>query len=160
MNRWCFDIDKWPGPDRKKWPGLRDLIQESPEGRYAAVLYACGEIDIYKEVGLFALFEGPKDSPRLLLRPPGLTCLVSTTAGKSIQWIGERFCVVAPYSIRLGISGKARSFYGTMVLDLEERRVSYVSGVSSDKVISTLPDNLSWKSWKRLSWWPILWHKR
>jgi len=76
MKEWRLNIDKWPGPNRKKWPGLRDVITESPDGRYVAVVYSCGEIGIYKEVGLFALFEEPKESPRLLLRPSGLTCLV------------------------------------------------------------------------------------
>jgi hypothetical protein len=96
MKEWRLDIDSWPGPNRKKWPGLRDVIQESPNSRHIAVLYSCGEIGIYKEVGLFALLEEPKNSPRLLLRPSGLTCLVSSTAGKSMQWIGDRFCVVTP----------------------------------------------------------------
>ena len=82
MKEWRLDIDSWPGSNRKKWPGLRDIIQESPDGRYAAVIYSCGEIGIYKEVGSFALFEEPKDSPRLLLRPRGLTCLVSNVDGK------------------------------------------------------------------------------
>jgi hypothetical protein len=139
----------------------QDIIQESPGGRYVAVLYSCGEIDIYKEVGLFVLLEEPKDSPQILLRPRGLTCLVSNSADTTIQWIGERFCVVTPYSIRprLSLSGKVKSFYGTMVFDLKENKVAYVPGVSSEEIISALPDNLLWKSWKRLSWWPKLWHK-
>ena len=61
MRKWHLDIEKWPGPERKKWPGLRDVIQESPEGRYIAVVYSFGEVDIDKEVGLFALFAGPPD---------------------------------------------------------------------------------------------------
>ena len=40
---WNLNIDFWPGPDRMKWPGMRDIIQESPDGRYVAVLYSCGE---------------------------------------------------------------------------------------------------------------------
>jgi len=161
MKEWCLDIDSWPGPNRPKWPGLRDIIQESFSGRYVAVLYSCGEIGIYKEVGLFALLEEPKDSPQILLRPCGLTCLVSNSADTTIQWIGERFCVVTPYSIRprLSLSGKVKSFYGTMVFDLKENKVAYVPGASSEEIISALPNNLLWKSWKRLSWWPKMWHK-
>jgi len=100
MKEWRLDIDSWPGPDRKKWPGLRDVITESLDGRYVVVVYSCGEIDIYKEVGLFALLEEPKDLPRLLLRPRGLTCLVSDTTGITAQWIENRFCVVTTYCIR------------------------------------------------------------
>jgi hypothetical protein len=160
MNEWRLDFDKFPGPNRKKWPGLRDYIQESPDGKHVTVLYSCGEIGIYKEVGLFALFAEPKDSPRLLLRPRGLTCLISSTPGKTIQWIGERFCVVTPYNIRPCLSGKTESFYGTMIFDVKERRVSYLPGPSSDEVLSAFPDNLLWRGWKRLLWWPRLWHKR
>ena len=54
IHGWHLDIDKWPGTNRKKWKGLRDIFQESPDGRYVAVLYSCSEIDIYKEVGHFA----------------------------------------------------------------------------------------------------------
>ena len=160
MKEWRLDIDSWPGPNRKKWPDLPDIIQESPDGRYAAVVYSCGEIGIYKEVGSFALFEEPKDSPRLLIRPRGLTCLVSNVDGKTVQWIGNRFCVVTPYSIRPKLSGKTQSFSGTMVFDVKEQKVAYVPGASSEKIISELPGRLLWRSWKRLSWWPRLWHKR
>ena len=124
------------------------------------VIHSCGEIGIYKEVGSFALFEEPKDSPRLLIRPRGLTCLVSNVDGKTVQWIGNRFCVVTPYSIRPKLSGKTQSFSGTMVFDVKEQKVAYVPGASSEKIISELPGKLLWRSWKRLSWWPRLWHKR
>jgi hypothetical protein len=162
MNEWRLDLDSWPGPDRKKWPGLRDVICESPDGRYVAVLYSCGEIGICKEVGFFTLLEGPKDSPRLLLRPRGLTCLVSGAAGRDIQWIGDRFCVVTSYSLRPGFSssGQLKQFYGGMIFDVKERKVAYIPRTSSSEVISSLPDALTWRSWKRLLWWPRLWLKR
>ena len=117
IHGWRLDIDKWPGPNRKKWKGLRDIFQESPDGRYVAVLYSCGEIDIYKEVGHFALFEQPKDSPRLLVRPRGLTCFVTYDPGKDIQWIENRFCVVSTYCLRPGFSssGQLKQFYGAMI---------------------------------------------
>ncbi len=161
MNGWRLDIDAWPGPNRKKWKGLRDIIQESPDGKYVAVLYSCGEIDIYKEVGHFALFEEPKDSPNLLLRPRGLTCFVTYDPGKDIQWIDNRFCVVTSYSLRpcFSSSGQLKQFYGAIIFDVKERKVAYVPGASSSDVVSALPDKLSWKSWRRLSWWPRLWLK-
>lgn len=160
MNGWSLDIDSWPGPNRKKWKGLRDIIEESPDGKHVAVLYSCGEVGINKEVGFFALLEEPKDSPRLLLRPRSFTCLVSYAEGKDIQWVGDKFCVVSPYSIRPSITGKNQSFYGAMILDVKEHKVVYIPGISSEKIVSAFPDKLSWKRWERLSWWPRLWHKR
>jgi hypothetical protein len=162
INRWHLDIDSWPGPNRKKWKGLRDIIEESPDGKYVAVLYSCGEVGVNKEVGFFALLEEPKDSPRLLLRPRGLTCLVSYAAGKDIQWIGDRLCVVTSYSLRpsFSSSGQLKQFYGAIIFDVKERKVAYVPGASSSEVVSPLPDKLSWKSWRRLSWWPRLWLER
>ncbi len=162
MTDWHLDIDSWPGPDRKKWKGLRDIFQESPDGRYLAVLYSCSEIDIHKEVGSFALFEAPKDSPRLLVRPRGLTCFVTYDPGKDIQWIENQFCVVTSYSLKpdFSSSGQLNQFYGVMIFDVKECKVAYVPGVSSSKVMSSFPDNLQWRNWKRLSWWPRLWHKK
>jgi hypothetical protein len=162
MNGWQLDLDSWLGPNRKKWKGLRDIIEESPDGKYVAVIYSCGEVGINKEVGFFALLEEPKDSPRLLLRPRGLTCLISYTAGRDIQWIGDRFCVVTSYSLRpsFSSSGQLKQFYGAIIFDVKERKVAFVPGASSSEVVSTLPDKLSWKSWRRLSWWPRLWLKR
>ncbi len=158
MTDWNLDIDLWPGPNRKKWKGFRDVFQESPDGKYLAVLYSCSEIDIHKEVGHFALFEEPKDSPRLLVRPRGLTCLVSYTEEKDIQWIENRFCVVTSYSLRPSLSspGQLKSFYGTMIFDVKDRKVAYIPGASSSEVISVFPDNLTWKSWRCLSWGPRL----
>jgi hypothetical protein len=159
MREWHLDIEEWPGPDRKKWPGLRDVIQESPEGRYVAIVYSCGEVDIYKEVGLFALFAGPPDSPRLLLRPRGLKCFVWQD-GTTVQWIGERFCVVTPYYIRQRLVGSPRSFGGTLYLDVEQRKAAYVPGAFSGGAIPGLPEGLVWRGWKWLSLWPWLWPMR
>jgi len=162
MTDWKLDINSWPGPNRKKWKGLRDIFQESPDGKYLAVLYSCSEIDIHKEVGHFALFKEPKDSPRLLVRLRGLSCLVSYTEGKDIQWIENRFCVVTPYSFKpdFSSSGQLNQFYGTMIFDVQECKVAYIPGASSIEVISAFPDGLSWKSWRRLFCWPKLRHKR
>jgi len=162
MTDWNLDIDAWPGPDRKKWKGLRDIFQESPDGKYLAVLYSCSEIDIHKEAGHFTLFEEPKDSPRLLLRPRGLTCFVTYDSGKDIQWLENRFCVVTSYSLKpsFSSSGQLKQFYGTMIFDVQDHKVAYLPGASADKVIAAFPDNLEWKSWRRLSWWPRLWQKQ
>lgn len=159
---WNLDIDSWPGPNRIKWKGLRDIFRESPDGKYLALIYSCGEIDIHKEVGSFALFEGPKDSPRLLVRPRGLTCFVTYDPGRDIQWIENRFCVVSPYSLKpdFSSSGRLKQFYGVMIFDILERKVAYIPGASSEKVASAFPDHLDWKSWRRLLWWPRLWLKQ
>jgi len=161
IHGWRLDIDKWPGINRKKWKGLRDIFQESPDGRYVAVLYSCSEIDIYKEVGHFALFEQPKDSPRLLVRPRGLTCFVTYDPGKDIQWMENRFCVVSKYCLRpsFSSSGQLKQYYGAMIFDVEQRRVAYIPGASADKIVSAFPDNLAWKNWRLLSWLPRLWIK-
>ena len=142
IHGWRLDIDKWPGMNRKKWKGLRDIFQESPDGRYVAVLYSCSEIDIYKEVGHFALFEQPKDSPRLLVRPRGLTCFVTYDPGKDIQWMENRFCVVSKYCLRpsFSSSGQLKQYYGAMIFDVEQRRVAYIPGASADKIVSAFPD--------------------
>lgn len=162
MHGWRLDIDNWPGPNRKKWKGLRDIFQESSDGRYLAVLYSCSEIDIYKEVGHFTLFEEPKDSPRLLVRPRGLTCFVTYDPGKDIQWLENRFCAVSTYCPKpsFSSSGQLKLFQGTMIFDVKERKVAYVPGASSSDIMSAFPDNLLWKNWRRLSWWPRLWLKR
>jgi hypothetical protein len=156
MEKWNLDIDSWPGPNRKKWKGLRDIFQESPDGRYLAVLYSCSEIDIHKEVGHFALLEGPKDLPRLLVRPRGLTCFVTYDLGRDIRWSENRFCVVSTYCLKpnFSSSGQLKVFQGVMIFDVRDRKVAYVPGVSANKIVSAFPDNLDWKSWKRLSWWP------
>lgn len=162
MTDWNLDIDSWPGPNRKKWKGLRDIFQESPDGRYLAVLYSCSEIDIHKEVGAFALLEQPKDSPRLLVRPRGLTCFVTYDLGKDIKWIENRFCVVTSYSLKpdFSSSGQLKQFYGAMIFDVQERNVAYIPGASSDKIVAAFPGKLDWKGWRRLSWWPKLWLKQ
>ncbi len=162
MREWRLDIERWPGPNRQKRKGLRDIFKESPNGRYLSVLYSCSEIDIYKEVGHFALFEEPKDSPRLLVRPRGLTCLVTYDSQKDIQWIENRFCVVTSYSLRpsFSSSGQLKSFYGAMIFDVKDRKAAYDPCSSAGKIVSAFPDKLDWKSWRRLSLWPRVWYKQ
>ena len=159
MSEWHLNIAAWPGPDRKKWPGLRDIVQESPDGRHVAVVYSCGEIDICKEVGRFALLAGPPETPRLLLRPRSLTCLVSDS-GKTVQWIGGRYCVVTPYWIRNSISGRIRALGGTMYVDVEQRKAAYLANTYPDAAVLALPAGLAWRGWGWLSIWPLLWGVR
>ena len=156
MSTWRLDIDAWPGPNRKKWPGLKDVVQESPDGRHVAVVYSCGEIGICKEVGRFALLAGPPASPLLVLRPRNLTCLVSHS-GETVQWIGGRYCVVTPYWIRQCLSGKTKAFGGTLYLDVEERKAAYLAEFHPAAVVSELPAGLTWRGWAWLSLWLLLW---
>jgi hypothetical protein len=160
MDEWRLNIDEWPGPDRKKWPGLRDVIAESPDGRRVAVVYSCGEIGIGKEVGSFAILQEPKLSPRLELRPRGLTCFVWYGEGTTVQWIGNRFCVVTPYCVRTELSGKTQSFSGVMYFDVEEHKVAYVPGALAGKIITQIPDELVWRSWNIFTWRPRFWQKK
>jgi hypothetical protein len=162
MREWRLNIDAWPGPNRRKWPGLRDVVQESPDGRHLAVIYSCSEISIYKEVGRFALLAGPPEAPRLLLRLRNLTCLVSHS-DRAVQWIGERYCVVTPYGIGQTLSGKSTSFGGTMYVDVEERKAAYVADVFPSAAVEELPVGLAWRRWAWLLLWPALgrlWKKR
>jgi hypothetical protein len=156
MSKWNLDIDAWPGPDRKKWPGLRDVIQESPDGRHVAVVYACGEVGICKDVGRFALLAGPPESPRVLLRPRSLTCLMSHS-GKTVQWIGGRYCVVTAYGIRPCLDGKSTALGGTLYVDVEQRKAAYLAELYAGAPISELPAGLTWKRWMWLSFWPVFW---
>ena len=156
MSGWHLDFDAWPGPDRRKWEGLRDIVQESPDGRHVAVVYSCGEIGIYREVGRFALLAGPPDSPRLLLRPRNLTCLVSLS-GKIVQWIGGRYCVATPYCIRQCLSGKTKALGGTIYVDVEQRKAAYLADVYAGAAVPELPAGFTWQGWAWLSFWPTLW---
>ena len=159
MSEWRLNIDAWPGPDRRKWPGLQDIVQESPDGRHVAVLYSCSEIDIYKEVGRFALLAGPREAPRLLLRPRNLNCLVSHS-DRAVQWIGGRYCVVTPYGIRQSLSGESTSFGGSLYVDVEQRKAAYLAGIYTRAAGSELPEGLVWRGWRWLSLWPVLWNLR
>ena len=155
MSEWRLNIDTWPGPNRKKWPGLRDIVQESPDGRHVAVVYSCGEVGIGKEVGRLALLAGPPESPRLLLRPRNLTCLVSY-GGTTVQWIGGRYCVVMPYGVSQCLSGRTKAFSGTMYVDVEQRKAACLAEVHTGAAVSKLPAGLRWRGWMWLSLWPVL----
>ena len=154
MSPWHLDIDAWPGPDRKRWPNLRDIIEESPDGRHVAVVYACGEIGVGKEVGRFALLGGPPDAPTVLLRPRRLTCLVRED-GTTLRWIGTRYCVATP--CRLRPPGPHKAYGGTLYIDVEQRRAACVATVAPGANALPLPTGLAWRSWTWLSFWPWLW---
>lgn len=157
MNDWKPDMDLWPGPDRKRWPGLRDVVQESPDGRHAAVVYSCGEVGVNKEVGRFALLAGPPSAPRLLLRPRRLTCLVRFD-GTTLQWLCRRYCVVTPYCLRQRWSGSVRTFGGTLYVDVEQRKAAYLAEVYTRVAGPEPPAGLAWRGWQWLSIWPVLWN--
>jgi hypothetical protein len=151
---WKIDFDRWPGPDREKWPGLRDIIHESPDGRHAAVVYSCGEMGVDKQIGRFALLAGPPDSPRILLRPRRLSCFVYYD-DTTVQWIGENYCVISPYLLRRPLSGYAYPRISTMFFDLQYRKVSYIPGDASGRTVPHLSEGLNWKNWNWLSLWPV-----
>jgi hypothetical protein len=157
MSEWLLDIGAWPGPDRRKWPGLRDVVQESPDGRHAAVVYSCGEVGVSKEIGHFALLAGPPSSPRLLLRPRWLTCLVQFD-DTTVQWLDARYCVATVYRLAQNWSGRLRAFGGTLYVDVEQRKAAYLAEVYSRSAGSEPPTGLAWRSWRWLSLWPVLWN--
>ncbi len=138
MTKWRLNIDTWPGPDRKKWPDVRDVVRPAPGGEHVAVVYSCGEVGICKEVGLFAILRGPKDSPQLLLRPRGFLCCAFYDDGITIRWIGRRFCAVTPFH---------KAFNGTMYFDVEKHKVAYCVSSHKHKSESELLSGLKWSSW-------------
>ena len=92
---WRLDTAHWPGPDRARWNITRDLVEPSPDGRFACVLYSCYEIRLNTDVGLLTLLVGPPESPTVLFQPREFTCLdfapsppISTIRGgtASIVW--------------------------------------------------------------------------
>jgi hypothetical protein len=159
MSQWRLNIAAWPGPDRKKWAGLRDIIRESPDGRHVAVVYSCGEVGVGKEVGQFALLAGPPDSPRLLLLPRWLRCLVYFD-DTTVQWLSGRYCVVTLYWFRQSFSGRTLAFGGTLYVDVQERKAAYLAEVYTRSSGSEPPAELAWRDWRWLSLWPVLWNLR
>jgi hypothetical protein len=153
MTDWQLDLDRWPGPDRRKWPDLGDVLQESPGGKHLAVVYSCGEVGVDKQIGRFALLGGPPAAPRILLRPRRLTCLVRYD-GTTVRWIGERYCVVTPYSIRPRLSGTTLAYLGTLYLDVERHRAASLAGEPSAPAGGGLPPGLKWGRWGWLVLWP------
>ncbi len=159
MSEWNLSIAAWPGPNRRKWPWLSDMVHESPDGRHVAVVYSCGEVGVGKEIGRLALLAGPPGSPRMLLRPRGLTCLVrydDTTA----QWLGGRYCMVTPYWFGPAWSGRSRTFGGTLYVDVEQRKAAYLAEAYARAPGSEPPAGLAWRDWRWLSLWPVLWNLR
>jgi hypothetical protein len=98
--KWRLDTEHWPGPDRVGWNIDRDVVEPSPDGHLACVLYSCCEIRFGCEVGLLTLLSGPPASPTVLLQPPGFTCF-DFSPRSSAQWLGgSRFVVVTAYLYR------------------------------------------------------------
>jgi len=58
--KWFLDTEHWPGPDRLRWSIVRDVVEPSPDGRFACVLYSCFEIRLGCEVGLLTLLTGSR----------------------------------------------------------------------------------------------------
>ena len=145
MTKWRLSIDKWPGPDRKKWRNLRDVVRPAPGGEHVAVVYSCGEVGICKDVGLFALLRGPNESPQLVLRPRGFKCCVFFDDGKTIRWIGNRFCAVTPFH---------KALDGTMYFDVEKHMVAFFASGRQHPSESELPSGLKWSRWKWLALGP------
>ena len=95
--KWLLDTEHWPGPDRPRWNIVRDVVEPSPDGRFACALYSCCEIRLGCEVGLLTLLAGPPESPTVLLQPRGFTCL-DCSPSPSAQWLrGSRFVAVTAY---------------------------------------------------------------
>lgn len=154
MKKWLLDIDTWPGPDRRKWAGLRDIMRESPGGAHLAVVYSCAEAGVGKEIGMFALLAGPPDSPRLLVRPRGFKCWAYLD-DSTIVWIGERYCAVRPYVVRMRLfEAPAIVPTGRAYFDVERRKVAYGADIRRGDLRNDLPDGLVWRDWRWLALGP------
>jgi hypothetical protein len=95
--KWYLNTKRWRGPDRVKWKIDRDVVEPSPDGRFACVLYSCHETRLGCEAGLLTLLSGPPESPKVLLQPRGFTCF-DFSPRSSAQWLGgSRFVVVTAY---------------------------------------------------------------
>lgn len=97
LKHWRLDIAHWPGPDRVRWHIDRDLVEPSPNGRFACVLYSCFEIRLNTDVGLLMLLAGPPESPTGLFQPREFTGL-DFAPSPSMQWLnGSRYVAATAY---------------------------------------------------------------
>lgn len=147
---WDFDASRWPGPNREEFGITRDVVLPSPDGRFAGVLYSCAEIGIGREVGLFAVLEGPPHSPKLILRPD-LTCW-DFFDGSSLQWLGgSTYLAARAYEpsalVFVDVVRRRFAFHERGSLPLHEDGRTWVD----DAGVRIVPEDLRWKGWWR--WW-------
>ena len=145
MTDWNIDIASLPGPDRRRCSLLRDIVAASPDNRHLALVYACGEVGIMKEVGYLALLAGPPERPRRLLRPRWLLCNAGYREQDTVRWLDDRYCVVTSYQPA-----------ATLYLDTSRK----TAAVGPSRADAPLPDSipaLTWRSWHWLHCWPWLW---
>ena len=84
--KWHLDTERWPGPCRPGWKIDRDVVEPSPDGRWACVFYSCCEIRVGCEVGLLTLLSGP----------PGVAhCSASATCVHLLRFLSETIGAVA-----------------------------------------------------------------
>ena len=165
---WFLDTDHWPGPDRRRWRIVRDLVEPSPDGQLACILYSCCEIRLGCEVGLLTLLGGSPESPTVLVQPRDFTCL-DCSPSPSAQWLrGSRFVVVTAYlynARRNRVDLQAFTFLDTsdrtvaffdISLEVAGRRfvedghewvIPARSGTSDSAEIRIFPGDLTWKQW-------------
>ncbi len=166
---WKLDTQHWPGPDRIRWGIDRDLVEPSPDGRFACVLYSCCEIRLGCDVGLLTLLGGPPESPTDLLQPKGFTCF-DFSPRPSAQWLGGSRCVVVtaylyrPATNRIDLLAftfldtATRAFaHWETTLELAGRQFVesgdqwVIAENSCDRPLLRLtPERLSWKPWSRM----------
>jgi len=166
---WTIDANRWPGPDRQKWD-LYDEVVPSPDGKYAAVLYSCGEISLCVFVGLLTLLEGPHDNPTVVLQPRDFLCY--SMPSQSVQWLnGSRYFVVTAYIRRrfrnwidpafTFVDTEKRTFaHYKITLELVGRRFAEVDNawvIPADNdnsrhvpALTISPDGLTWQPWVNL----------
>ncbi len=168
--RWVLDTDHWPGPDRRRWNITRDLVEPSPDGRFACVLYSCFEIRLNCEVGLLTLLAGPPESPTVLLQPHGFTCL-DWSPSPSAQWLrGSRFVAVTAYLYdarrnrvtrlaltvldtrdhAFGLVDVSPAIAGRRLVEVGDDWVIPGRPGAGETEVRISPDTLTWTPWSRL----------
>jgi hypothetical protein len=169
--KWLLDTKHWPGPDRLRWSIVRDVVEPSPDGRFACVLYSCCEIRLGCEVGLLTLLAGPPESPTVLLQPRSFICF-DWSPLPSAQWLrGSRFVAVTAYlynSRRNRVDRLAFTFLDTtdhtfalfdVSLEAAGRRLVEVGdewiipgrpSAGDGAEIRISPGELTWKRWGTL----------
>ncbi len=167
---WFLDTEHWPGPDRRRWNISRDVVEPSPDGRLACVLYSCCEIRLSCDAGLLTLLAGPPESPTVLLQPRGFTCF-DFSPSPSAQWLGGSRFVAVTYlynSRRNRVDLMAFTFLDTtdhtfalldVSLEVAGRRLVEVGdewvipgrpGAGDSAAVRISPDELTWTRWDKL----------
>ena len=163
LKNWEIDLralygKKWG--EKEKWHLSEDLW-ESPDGKFAGLLYCIAEIGVSKEVGCLAVFRN-KERPELLLNLPYLKCWYLYQSGvqfgtdgilfihrfaSGFRKLRVRICALDVTTKSLCVISQLKeAFYETRWID--QKKYSFkkmsVEGASEETVVDL--NELAWKS--------------